>query len=242
MFVSKLLARSDEEPPPRALLFWEAASIFGRFWRAFGDLGERGPAHGQPVFVIPGFFASDRTTLGLQRALAKHGYRVRGWGMGVNRGAHSNILVEIIEELERFTDGRPAIMVGHSLGGVFAREVAKLRSDLVTNVFTMGSPFSGNPRANHAWRLYEQVTGHPVDRPPLKVDVGAKPPAHTVAFWSRRDGMVAPACARGAEDQSDERIEINSSHMGFATDGYAIRQVVRAIVERCPPKTPSIAS
>lgn len=225
----------EEQAPPRVLLFWEAASIFGRFWRAFGHLGERGPAHGRPVFIVPGFFASDRTTLGLQRALAKQGYRVSGWGMGVNRGAHPAILHDIIDRIERFAAGGSVILVGHSLGGVFAREVAKLRPDLVTTVFTMGSPFSGNPRANHAWRLYEQVAGHPVDEPPIEVDICVKPSVHTVALWSRRDGMVAPACARGTEDQSDERLEIDSSHMGFSTGGRAIRQVVKAIVERCPP-------
>ena len=226
---------ADEHAPPRILLLWEAVSIFGRFWRAFGHLGERGPAHGRRVFIVPGFFASDRTTLGLQRALAGHGYRVTGWGMGVNRGAHAAILHDIITQLERFADGRPVVLVGHSLGGVFAREVAKLRPDLVCTVFTLGSPFSGNPRANHAWRLYEQVTGHPVDQPPIEVDICTKPPIHTVALWSRRDGMIAPACARGTEEQSDERIEIDSSHMGFSTGGRAIRQVVSAIVQRCPP-------
>ena len=224
----------EHEPPPRHLFWWEALSIFGRFWRAFGHLGERGPAHGRPVMILPGFFASDRSTLGLQRALAREGYRVSGWGMGLNRGAHAAVLHDIIHRLERFGNGRRVILVGWSLGGIFAREVAKLRPELVEMVFTMGSPFSGNPRANNAWRLYEQVAGHPVDRPPLQVRVAEKPSVHTVALWSRRDGMVAPACARGTEDQSDERIEVDSSHMGFATGTRAIRRVVQAVVERCP--------
>jgi pimeloyl-ACP methyl ester carboxylesterase len=233
--VVPLIRRAPEhEAPPRHLFWWEALSIFGRFWRAFGHLGERGPAQGRPLMVLPGFFASDRSTLGLQRALARAGYRVSGWGMGLNRGAHAAILADIVHRLEQFGAGRKTILVGWSLGGIFAREIAKLRPDLVEMVFTMGSPFSGNPRANNAWRLYEQVTGHPVDRPPINVRVEEKPPVHTVALWSRRDGMIAPASARGAEDQSDERIEINSSHMGFAAGGRAIRQVVKVIVERCP--------
>lgn len=226
---------AEDEPPPRHLFWWEGVSIVTRFWRAFGHLDERGPAHGRPVFIIPGFFASDRSTLGLQRALAKQGYRVCGWGMGMNRGAHATILHDIITRLEAFAKGRPAILVGWSLGGVFAREVAKLRPELVEVVFTMGSPFSGDPRANNAWRLYERVAGHPVDEPPVKVEIEVKPPVHTVALWSRRDGIVAPACSRGTEEQSDERVEIDSSHMGFATSGRAIRQVIGAIVVRCPP-------
>ncbi|MGE5723262.1 MAG: lipase family alpha/beta hydrolase [Sphingomonadales bacterium] len=225
----------DDLPPPRHLFYWEGISVFGRFWRAFGRLGERGPAHGRRLMVIPGFFASDRSTLGLQRALARAGYRVTGWGMGVNRGAHAHILDEIIARLEQFSGGQPVVLVGWSLGGIFAREVAKLRPDLAAIVFTMGSPFAGDPRANHAWQLYERVAGHAVDDPPIPVDRGTKPPVPTIALWSRRDGMVAPASARGDERQSDERIEIDSSHMGFATGGRGIRQVVKVIAERAPP-------
>jgi pimeloyl-ACP methyl ester carboxylesterase len=226
---------SEHEAPPPHLFWWEGVSIVSRFWRAFGHLGERGPAQGRPVFIIPGFFASDRSTLGLQRELARQGYRVSGWGMGMNRGAHAAILHDIINRLEAFAAGRKVVLIGWSLGGVFAREVAKLRPGLVEMVFTMGSPFSGNPRANNAWRLYERVAGHPVDRPPIQVEVSTKPPVHTVALWSRRDGIVAPACSRGTEEQSDERVEIDSSHMGFATAGRSIRQVVKAVMARCPP-------
>ncbi len=112
---------------------------------------------------------------------------------------------------------------------MFAREVAKLRPDLVEMVFTLGSPFSGDPRANNAWRLYERVAGHPVDRPPVKVDTAAKPPVPTIALWSRRDGMVAPASARGKAFESDVQVEIDCGHMGFATSGRAFRQIVGVV-------------
>ena len=226
----------DDCAPPRHLLVYEWLTVFGRIWRAVGRVGERGPEDGRPLMVIPGFFASDRSTLGLQRALAAAGYRVTGWGMGLNRGAHETILERLIERLERFGGGRPAILVGWSLGGVFAREVAKLRPDLVTHVFTLGSPFSGDPRANNAWQLYERVAGHPVDAPPIRVDVGIKPPVPTVALWSRRDGMVAAACARGTEVQSDERIEVDCRHMGFTTSRKGIRQVVEIVRLRAAPE------
>jgi len=227
--------RPEHLPPPRYLLFLDAASFAGRIWRSFGRVGERGPAGGTPVMVIPGFLASDRTTLGLQRALARIGYRVTGWGHGLNSGVHQHTLTNIIQELEGFSRGEPVVLAGWSLGGLYAREVAKLRPDLVRAVFTMGSPFSGDPRANNVWRLYERVAGHPVDRPPIEVDVGTKPPVQTFAIWSRRDGMVAPASARGESGESDERIELKCGHMGFVTNGRAIREVVRLIRDRVPP-------
>jgi pimeloyl-ACP methyl ester carboxylesterase len=229
------MAHPEHLAPPPRLLLMEGLSILSRSWRAFGHLGERGPRHGRPLMVIPGFFASDRSTLGLQRGLARAGYRVVGWGLGTNRGAHGRMLEDIVARIERFSPEQPVILVGWSLGGIFAREVAKLRPDLISNVFTMGSPFSGDPRANNAWRLYERVTGHPVDRPPLQVEIGRKPPIPTVALWSRRDGMVAPACARGTDDERDRHFELTCRHMGFATSGRAIRDVVRVIAQDAPP-------
>jgi dienelactone hydrolase len=123
------------------------------------------------------------------------------------------------------------ILIGWSLGGIYAREVAKQRPDLVARVVTLGSPFAGNPRSNNAWRLYELISRHPVDCPPLDVDLGAKPPVPTLALWSRRDGVVAPLCARGFEEQSDRQVELDCSHMGFATSRSAFRRIAEVLRE-----------
>jgi alpha/beta hydrolase fold len=220
---------SDERRPPLRLLIREGAMIASRIWRFFGRVGERGPADGPPLLVIPGFLASDRSTLGLQRALAEAGYRVTGWGLGVNRGARSDILERIAEQVERHGRGRPLTLVGWSLGGIFAREMAKRRADLVARVVTLGSPFSGDPRANNAWRLYEMIARHPVDSPPIEVRPGEKPPVPTLALWSRNDGVVAPACARGGPGESDRQVEVDCSHMGFGVSARAYPQIVNAI-------------
>src|SRR5688572_4244037 len=143
----------DRRPPPAWQLLREAAALFARVHRSFGSLRERGPADGPPLLVIPGFLATDRTTLGLQRALAAAGFRVAGWDMGLNRGARVDTIDRIVERLERFGGGRKTILVGWSLGGVYAREVAKARPDLVESVVTLGSPFSGGRRSNNVWRL-----------------------------------------------------------------------------------------
>ncbi|HEX8480422.1 MAG TPA: alpha/beta fold hydrolase [Allosphingosinicella sp.] len=179
--------------------------------------------------VLPGLLASDRSTLGLQRALAEAGYRVTGWGLGMNRGASPDLLERIAEQAERHGQGRPLILVGWSLGGVFAREVAKRRPDLVGTVVTLGSPFSGDRRANNAWWIYELVARHRVDSPPIDVRPAEKPPVPTLALWSRRDGVVAPACARGGPGESDRQVEVDCSHMGFGVSARAYPQIVRAI-------------
>jgi pimeloyl-ACP methyl ester carboxylesterase len=219
----------DDQRPPARLLLREAAALAARLYRGLGRVGERGDPQGEPVMVIPGFFASDRSTLGLQRALAKEGYHVFGWGLGRNFGARADTLERVVRQLESVSRGRPVTLIGWSLGGIFAREVAKQRPDLVAGVVTLGAPFAGDPRANNVWRLYEIVSRHPVDKPPLNVDLAVKPPVHTIACWSRRDGIVAPACARGFEGQSDRQIEFDCSHMGFAVSARAYPKIVEAV-------------
>ena len=220
---------ADARRPPAWALMREGAALLARFYRAFGSLEERGPADGPRLMLIPGFMATDRTTLGLQRALAGAGYRVTGWGLGLNSGVRAETLDRIVERLETFGGGKPVILVGWSLGGVFAREAAKRRPDLVAKVITMGSPFSGDPRSNNAWRLYEMIAGHPVDNPPIEAVLAEKPPVPTLALWSRRDGIVAVAAARGAPGECDREIELDCSHMGFAVSGRAYPKVVEAI-------------
>jgi pimeloyl-ACP methyl ester carboxylesterase len=203
--------------------------LFARIHRSFGRVGERGPADGPPLMVVPGFLATDRTTLGLQRALAKAGWRVTGWGMGLNRGVRLDTLDRLAAAIERHGRGRPVTLVGWSLGGLCAREVAKARPDLIREVVTLGSPFSGDRRSNNVWRLYERIAGHPVDDPPVPSDPSVKPPVPTLALWSRHDGIVAVAAARGEPGESDARVELDCGHMGFAVSGRAYPKIVAAI-------------
>jgi hypothetical protein len=220
---------SDQHRPPRRWLLRETAAVVARVYRGFGHLGERGPEGGPRLMVIPGFLASDRTTLGLQRALAAAGFRVTGWSLGLNTGARADTLERIAQQVERFGAGAPVILVGWSLGGIYAREVAKLRPDLVAKVATLGSPFSGDRRRNNVWRLYEWVAGHPVDAPPISTVIEEKPPVPTLAVFSRLDGIVAVCAARGEAGQSDCQVELDCSHMGFAVSARAYPKIVEAI-------------
>ena len=179
--------------------------------------------------VLPGFLATDRTTLGLQRALAGAGYRVSGWGLGMNRGVRPDTLQGIAARLEGFAAGEPVILVGWSLGGIYARELAKLRPDLVSKVVTLGTPFSGDRRSNNVWRLYEAIARHPVDKPPVGGDPAVKPPVPTLALWSRFDGLIAPAAARGEPGERDREQELDCRHMGYAVSGRAFPKIIEAI-------------
>jgi pimeloyl-ACP methyl ester carboxylesterase len=220
---------SDEAKPPLRLFLREGPALWLRLYKSFGRLGERGPADGPKVMVVPGFVANDRTTLGLQRALAAAGYKVAGWGLGLNKGVKPDTLERLAARVAAFGKGGKVILVGWSLGGVFARELAKVRPDLVEKVVTMGSPFSGDMRANNVWRLYEWIAGHPVDQPPIEADLPQKPPVPTLALWSRKDGIVSVRSARGLPQESDRQVELDCSHMGFGVSGRAYPKIIAAL-------------
>ena len=206
----------------------EAAWLFSRAWHGIGHSGPRGPEDGPPALVIPGFIATDRTVMELRRALADGGWRVHPWECGWNLGARSDTVEQLARRLDQISPDQPVLVVGWSLGGVFARELARAHPDRVSAVVTLGSPFSGDPHLNNVWRLYEWVAGHPVDAPPIDRNP-AKPPVPTLAIWSRADGIVSPRAAKGLEAESDKAVEFKCNHMAFGVSRTTARQVVDEI-------------
>jgi pimeloyl-ACP methyl ester carboxylesterase len=187
-----------------------------------------GPENGPVALVIPGWVASDRTTAALRKALADAGWRVHGWGLGFNRGATVDIVDSLTRRLDEVGGGTPVLVVGWSLGGVYARELGRAAPDLVRAVVTLGSPFSGDPRQNNVWRMYERIAGHKVDDPPIP-RITDKPPVAHLAIWSPNDGIVAPRAARGLDHERDEAIELKCTHMGFSVSRRAVREVSHEI-------------
>ena len=218
----------DDALPRLRLRLGEAAWLLPRMWRAFGSTRPIGPEDGPPALVIPGFIANDRTTGALRRSLAEAGWRVYGWERGINWGARANTVEQLKSRLDEISADQRVLLVGWSLGGLFARELARAFPERVRAVVTLGSPFSGDPKQNHVWRLYERVAGHKVDDPPLP-RVTDKPPVPHLALWSRRDGLIAPRAARGLEHERDAEAALNCTHMGFGMSRRATREVVREI-------------
>ena len=218
----------DDRPPALRLRLGEAAWLLPRMWRFFGSTKPLGPQDGPPALVIPGFVAHDRTTEPLREALAEAGWRVHGWDMGFNLGVRADTVERLESRLEAICRDGPVLVVGWSLGGVFARELARAVPDRVRAVVTLGSPFSGDPKQNNVWRAYEMIARHKVDDPPIP-RITEKPPVPHLAIWSRRDGLIAPRSARGLEHERDEEVELDCHHMAFGISKRAARNVVREI-------------
>jgi pimeloyl-ACP methyl ester carboxylesterase len=225
----------DDAPPTRGN-WHEIAWNLGRMLSTFRKRGPRGPLDGQPVLVIPGFLCSDQTTFSLRRELARAGFRVHGWKQGFNMGAKPDTLEKLGERIDSRGHDRPIVIVGWSLGGVFGREYARNHPHRVKALITLGSPFSGDPRQNNVWQLYEKVANHPVDDPPLP-RITDKPPVPHLAIWSRRDGLIAPRAARGLPHERDKEAELTCHHMAFGISPKAAKDVVREVqkfLKDCP--------
>ncbi len=200
----------------------------------------RRPGRGQAVLVIPGFLASDLYTIRLRNTLAAAGYEAHGWALGKNRGITQALFEALLGRIDALP--APLSLIGWSLGGLYAREVAKHRPDRIARVVTLGSPFSGDIRRNRAWKLYERLNDHPVDDPPIRVALSEKPPVPTIALWSARDGIVAPAASRGLAGETDLSVGVACRHLDFVSSPAALAAILAALetpIENAPPPPPA---
>lgn len=218
--------------PRTALLLREASYPFSPITRRLARQ-PRITLTQQPkaVLLYPGFLAPPILMSYLARQIGKAGHHAEHWSLGANLGPTEDRLAVLDAQLQELHQrrGSKVVLLGWSLGGLFARELAKRQPDKVANVITMGSPFSGDPRANNAWRLYQFVTGHKVDEPPIELDLAGKPPVETIALWSPRDGVIAPRSAAGKQGERDRALALRCTHMGFSYATEAIECVLEEL-------------
>ena len=179
------------------------------------------------VMLLPGFGTHPLRMRYMALRLEAAGHKVKRWGLGFNLGPTEKNFALLEERVRQIRGryGQDVVLVGWSLGGIFARELAKRHPDLVAKVITMGTPFSHSLYANNAWRIYQLVTGHSIEQPPVEAQVSVKPPVETVALWSPRDGVISPRCACGRPGERDRAIALRCTHLGFANSPEAIRAV-----------------
>lgn len=185
----------------------------------------------RPVMLLPGFLTHPRRMEYMRRSLEEAGHRTHDWSLGINLGPTEENFAALRRRVRDLCGrhGEPIALVGWSLGGLFAREVARAEPGAVALVITMGTPFSGDLRANNAWRAYQAVAGHRVEEAPVCADPATRPPVPTVALWSARDGIVAPRSARGRPGERDRAVAVKCTHLGFAYSGEAVAKVLRQL-------------
>ena len=173
-----------------------------------------------PVLVFPGFLASSRTTRPLRQYLADLGYRSHRWKLGYNMGysykLHYGMRDRVTELVERY--GEKISLVGWSLGGVYARELAREMPDIVRQVVTMGSPFRGHPSSSNVHRIFNMFTEVPYSEMPESFlqNMALAPPVPTTALYTRGDGVVAWQSTVEISDRHDvENIHVGGAHLGL---------------------------
>ncbi len=228
----------DAQPPSRLLLALELRAVpeFAMMFATLPLLMASTPrGDGHPVLVLPGLITTDRATLALRSFLKSRNYAAVGWELGRNVGPLPGIEEAMVERLSRLhaEHGRKVSLVGWSLGGIYARQLAKALPDHVRQVITLGSPFNGDPRATNAWQLYERLSGRRVDDRDGHIGgpLETPPPVPTTAIFSRTDGICNWRNCMERESETAENIEIDSSHCGLGVNPAALYAIADRLAQ-----------
>lgn len=187
---------------------------------------------GRQVMVIPGFMTDDRITWPLRKYLTWLGYKALPWSMGRNNGFPERDAATLAEQLDavRHADQK-LTLIGWSLGGVIAREVARLRPDAVREVITMGTPVEGGPKYTIAGENFARR--HGIDLPAFEQHVhdinqkGVTQPLTVI--YSRSDGIVGWRAALDRYNKHARHIRIPGSHLGLGTNPLVWQAIAKTL-------------
>lgn len=216
---------------PRALWeFW--AGLFS--YKPLQLVAPKGDGH--PVLVIPGLGASDTSTALLRRFLDELGYATYPWELGRNKGIKEEDTKAMHQRLKFIFDQhqQKVSIIGQSLGGVFARELARLDPELVRQVITLGSPFTGHPLASTGTHFYEWVSGDRMEELDFNqhLKMRIKPPVPTTSIYSKLDGVVAWKCSIEDNQREGESINLRgNSHIGMGSSPTALYLIAERLAQ-----------
>ncbi len=235
----------DQLPPntpgrsPHISMMWRETR-FALEWLESRWLGSRALAglprgQGQAVMLLPGYDTDDKALAVLCQRLSDLGYDARTWGIGRNHGRIHKIIPELTLKLTQWQAeaGKPVALIGWSLGGVIARELARDNPHLIASIITLGSPAVGGPKYTITAAAYRKQ-GHDLDQ--IEADMAKRDAVPiqcplTVIF-SRRDGIVKwPAILDRVTPQA-RHVEVGSSHLGLVKDARVFRVIARALADQ----------
>jgi pimeloyl-ACP methyl ester carboxylesterase len=183
---------------------------------------------GHPVLVLPGFTAGDSSTRVLRRYLRRLGYGAHPWLQGRNLGPREELRDQLFDRVDGLQQryGRKLSLVGWSLGGIYAREIAKRMPDHVRQVVTLGSPFAAAGRPTNASALYDLLfDGARQERAAAADELRRPPPAPSTAIYTRTDGVVHWSSCLEPEADHTENIEVPGSHCGLGFNSLVLYAV-----------------
>jgi pimeloyl-ACP methyl ester carboxylesterase len=197
---------------------------------------------GHAVLVLPGFLSTDQVTWPLRWYLTQAGYLVHPWGLGYNMGlstAHHYDIEALVEQRlkEVFIESgdRKISLVGWSLGGVYAKYLARRHPNLVRDVVTLGSPISGDTSEVSVWRIYQWVTkmefADPEFRRRLREHNRPLEGVPITALYCRKDGVVPWRNAREKPGPLVQNIEVDATHIGMGFDAFVFYLIAHRLAK-----------
>jgi alpha-beta hydrolase superfamily lysophospholipase len=192
---------------------------------------------GHPVVVYPGLGGGAMTTSHLRKYLRSCGFAVHDWEAGVNTGPDGVFddwlapLEERVRELHEL-HGRKVSLVGWSLGGIYAREIARRCPDIVRQVITLGTPFGALAHGNHAGTVFRILNRDRAHMPPeLEARIRETPPVPTTSIYSKTDGIVSWRGCVERKTALSESVEVHASHLGMSTHPHVLRIVANRLAQ-----------
>jgi pimeloyl-ACP methyl ester carboxylesterase len=176
--------------------------------------------------VYPGLTANDASTIPLRRFLTQLGYTTSGWEQGFNLGPRQGVMEQAQAHIEQAhaASGRTISLIGWSLGGLYARELAKILPSKIRTVITLGTPFSAPPASTNAGWIYRLASGRDPDTEHANLSLADAPGVPTTSVYSRSDGVVAwqgSVQAPSDHNPQTENIEVSASHIGMGMNPSA---------------------
>ncbi|MGI8754859.1 MAG: esterase/lipase family protein [Acidimicrobiales bacterium] len=214
-----------------------AATELGAFAATVAPLLARAPhGDGHRVLVLPGFMADDTSTRPLRWFLRRLEYRTYSWRLGLNLGPTDHVLDGLVNRLARVaSDADPISLVGWSLGGIYARELAFLFPDRVRQVITLGSPFRiGDSEQSNASPLYDLLSTFHSDRAETDRPPGEQRgplPVPSTAIYTRCDGIVAWESTMEPDGPQRESIRVRGSHCGLGHNPAVLRIIAERLAQ-----------
>ena len=222
------------QPSSTILSEWQIGFQLFRLGLSSLELRQLPKGNGEPVMLLPGFLAPEWSMEPLRKFLDWLGYSAVHWGLGVNRGNperdHALLAPKVVELAQQY--GQPVSLIGWSLGGTIAREVARIEPESVAQVITYGTPVIGGPTYTVGARSYGEEECQRISSVIDELDRESPIQVPITAIFTRNDGTVSwPACIdRASKDVT--HIEVKSSHGSMGLDPDVWRVVGEKLSEQ----------
>jgi alpha-beta hydrolase superfamily lysophospholipase len=197
------------------------------------------PSDGHPVVIFPGLGASGGSVAPLRKFCKSLGYAAFDWGRGFNTGPKGDLdlwLAELADHCTQMIEEhqQTVTLIGWSLGGIYAREVAKLMPGRVRQVITIGTPFNSDKDHTNAGWLYRLLSDDsPEFDAKLNLRLRSSPPVPTTSIFSRADGVVAwQTCLHPYKRREVQDVEIQGSHIGMGWNPLVMDVVADRLAQR----------